>query len=98
MRKKSTSKKPEDTPVRAKDIAAGKLVLRKRSATGAVLPGKQRVNIYLDNAIVEYFKAEAGERGYQTLINEALKNAIQAKTIEKTIRHVIRQELKEYKV
>ena len=98
MRKKSTSKNPEGTPVRAKDIAAGKLALRKRRATGAVLPGKQRVNIYLDSAVVEYFKAEAGERGYQTLINEALKNAIQAKTIEKTIRHVIQQELKQYKV
>ena len=98
MNKKSTSKNPEGTPARAKDIAADKLVLRKRSASGAVLPAKQRVNIYLDSVIVEYFKAEAGERGYQTLINEALKNSIQAKTIEKTIRNVIRQELKEYKV
>ena len=98
MSKKSTSQKPEGTPVRARDIAAGNLVLRKRSASGAVLPAKQRVNIYLDSAIVEHFKAEAGGRGYQTLINEALKNSIQAKTIEKTIRHVIQQELKEYKV
>ena len=72
--------------------------MRKRGANGAVLPAKQRVNIYLDSAIVAHFKAAAGERGYQTLINEALKNAIQAVTIEKTIRHVIRQELKEYKV
>ena len=98
MSKKSTLNTSDDAPVRAKDIAAGKLVLRKRGASGAVLPAKQRVNIYLDSAIVEYFKAEAGERGYQTLINEALKNSIQAKTIEKTIRNVIRQELKEYKV
>ena len=98
MSKKSTLNIPDDAPIRAKDIAAGKLVLRKRSASGAVLPVKQRVNIYLDSAIVEHFKAEAGERGYQTLINEALKNSIQAKTIEKTIRYVIRQELKEYKV
>ena len=98
MSKKSTLNIPDDAPIRARDIAAGKLVLRKRSASGAVLPVKQRVNIYLDSAIVEYFKAEAGERGYQTLINEALKNSIQAKTIEKTIRYVIRQELKEYKV
>ena len=98
MSKKSTSKIPDDAPIRAKDTAAGKLVARKRSASGAVLPAKQRVNIYLDRVIVEYFKAEAGERGYQTLINEALKNSIQAKTIEKTIRYVIRQELKEYKV
>lgn len=98
MSKKSTTKISDDAPVRAKDIATGKLVLRKRATGGAVLPAKQRVNIYLDSAIVEHFKAEAGERGYQTLINEALKNSIQAKTIEKTIRHVIRQELKEYKV
>ena len=98
MSKKSTLSIPDDAPIRAKDIAAGKLVLRKRSASGAVLPAKQRVNIYLDSAVVEYFKAEAGERGYQTLINEALKNSIQAKSIEKTIRYVIRQELKEYKI
>ena len=98
MSKKSTSTTPDDVPIRARDIAAGKLVLRKRGASGAVLPAKQRVNIYLDSAIVEHFKAEAGERGYQTLINEALKNSIQAKTIEKTIRQVIQQELKEYKV
>ena len=98
MSKKSTLSIPDDAPIRAKDIAVGKLVLRKRSASGAVLPAKQRVNIYLDSAVVEYFKAEAGERGYQTLINEALKNSIQAKSIEKTIRYVIRQELKEYKI
>ena len=98
MRKKSTSKISDDAPLRAKDFAAGNLVFRKRNASGVLLPLKQRVNIYLDSAIVEHFKAEAGERGYQTLINEALKNAIQAKSIEKTIRHVIRQELKEYKV
>ena len=98
MSKKSTSKLPDDTPIRAKDIATGKLVVRKRGGPDGVLPSKVRVNIYLDSAIVEHFKAEAGERGYQTLINEALKNAILAKTIEKTIRNVIRQELKEYKV
>lgn len=97
MSKKTSSKIGDGPPVRVKDIANGKLASRKRGATGAVLPGKQRVNIYLDTAIVEYFKAEAGERGYQTLINEALRNSIQAKTIEKTIRNVIRQELKEYK-
>ena len=73
MSKKSTSTMPDDALIRAKDIAAGKLSLRKRGASGAVLPAKQRVNIYLDSAIVEHFKAEAGERGYQTLINEALK-------------------------
>ena len=98
MSKKYTSKMPDDQPIRKKDVTGGNLILRRRGANGAVLPAKQRVNIYLDSAVVDHFKAEAGERGYQTLINEALKNAIRAESIEKTIRYVIRQELKEYKV
>lgn len=38
----------EDRPARQKDIASGALVLRKRGPTGALLPNKQRVNIFLD--------------------------------------------------
>lgn len=98
MSKKSISKIPEDAPLRKKGIASGKLVLRKRAADGAVIRPKQRVNIYLDSAVVEHFKSLAGERGYQTLINEALKESIRAQSLEKTIRYAIRQELKEYKV
>lgn len=41
-----------------------------------VLKGKVRVNILLDANVVAYFKAQAGSRGYQTLINEALKSFI----------------------
>ena len=84
----------EDQPLRRADIAAGKLVLRKRGASGAVLPNKQRVNIFLDGAIVQHFKAKAGDRGYQTLINEALKQAMQAETIESVVRKTIRDELR----
>ncbi len=98
MRKKSTSSSLDDLPIKAADIASGKLVLRKRMPGGKVLPAKRRVNIYLDSTIVEHFKEKAGERGYQTLINETLKNAIQSESIERTIRTVIRQELKTYKV
>jgi uncharacterized protein (DUF4415 family) len=83
-----------DQPLRRADIATGKLVLRKRGATGAVLPNKQRVNIFLDGAVIEHFKAKAGDRGYQTLINEALKQAIQAETIEGVVRKTIREELR----
>ncbi len=43
--------------------------------------GKVRVNIYLDAEIVAYFKAEAKGRGYQTLINETLKDSIRMKGI-----------------
>lgn len=39
-------------------------------------PRKQRVNIMLDTGIIALFKAKAGKRGYQTLINETLKQAI----------------------
>ena len=55
---------------------------------------KVRVNIYLDAEVIEYFKAEAGGRGYQTLINETLKESIQAKGLETVLRRVIREEMK----
>jgi uncharacterized protein (DUF4415 family) len=98
MSKTSTAKtSPDrhgDTPLRRADIAAGKLVLRKRAATGSVLPNKQRVNIFLDGAVIEHFKTKAGVRGYQTLINEALKQAIQTEAIEIVVRKTIREELR----
>jgi uncharacterized protein (DUF4415 family) len=84
----------DDVPLRRADISAGKLVLRKRGAGGAVLPQKQRVNIFLDGAVIEHFKTKAGERGYQTLINEALKQAILAESIEGVVRKTIRKELR----
>ncbi len=83
-----------EAPLRRDDIAAGKLVLRKRGSSGAVLPNKQRVNIFLDGSVIEHFKAKAGERGYQTLINEALKRAILAESLEGVVRKTIREELR----
>ncbi len=91
---KTSADANDDKSLRRADIAAGKLVLRKRGASGAVLPNKQRVNIFLDGAVIEHFKAKAGDRGYQTLINEALKQAIQAETIEGVVRKTIREELR----
>jgi uncharacterized protein (DUF4415 family) len=37
---------------------------------------KQRITIMLDAGIVAYFKAQAGKRGYQTLINDPENVAI----------------------
>ncbi|MBX3617028.1 BrnA antitoxin family protein [Nitrosomonas sp.] len=54
---------------------------------------KQKINITLDPDIVAWFKQQAGGRGYQTLINAALREAMQKKTIEETIRKVIKEEL-----
>lgn len=56
--------------------------------------GKQRVSIMLDASIIAFFKAKAGERGYQTLINQALHKAMSDEQIEATLRRVIREELK----
>ena len=55
--------------------------------------GKQRVSIMLDNAVIDFFKAKAGERGYQTLINQALHQAMTGEQTEATLRKIIREEL-----
>lgn len=86
----------EDTPITQADIEAGQLVLRKRVEGRVVLP-KKRVTLYLDAALVDRFKNMAGDRGYQTLINETLKTSLQQADIETTIRKVIREELKSRK-
>jgi uncharacterized protein (DUF4415 family) len=94
MRKKSTTATfDEDAPITQGDIDAGRLILRKRVEGRVVLP-KKRVTLYLDAALVERFKSMAGERGYQTLINETLKTSLQQTDIEATIRKVIREEMK----
>jgi uncharacterized protein (DUF4415 family) len=86
----------EDAPITQGDIDSGKLILRKRVEGRAVLP-KKRVTLYLDVALIERFKSMAGERGYQTLINETLKSSLQQADIEATIRKVIREEIKGHK-
>lgn len=54
---------------------------------------KQKINIALDSEIVAWFKQKAGVRGYQTLINKTLREAMQSQTLEETLRKVIREEL-----
>jgi len=94
MSKKSTTAIfDEDTPITQADIDGGRLVLRKRVEGRVALP-KKRVTLYLDAALVERFKEMAGERGYQTLINETLKSSLQQSDMEATIRKVIREEWK----
>src|ERR1043165_1162063 len=58
--------------------------------------GKIRLTMYLDMAVVEYFRSRAGGRGYQTLINEALKQAIEQENLEDELRRVIREEARPY--
>ena len=55
---------------------------------------KVRINILLDANIIAYFKTKASGRGYQTLINEALKDNILHENLESILRRVIREELR----
>ncbi len=66
---------------------------------GAVVAqtGKTRITIYLDDAILESFRkrAEAAGKGYQTLINDALREylAEDSGSLEEILRKVIREEM-----
>ncbi len=59
--------------------------------------GKTRITIMLDNEIINSFRAKAKKEGlgYQTLINQALKNNTGSSFLdEDTLRKIIREELK----
>ncbi|MDX9709839.1 MAG: BrnA antitoxin family protein [Trichloromonas sp.] len=66
---------------------------------GAVVPqpGKTRITIYLDDSVIEEFRtrAEFAGKGYQTMINDALKEylAKDTDTLEELLRKVIREEM-----
>jgi uncharacterized protein (DUF4415 family) len=67
---------------------------------GAVIhqPGKTRITIYFDDAILKRFKAESERtgKGYQTLINDALNSYLgltdEPLTAE-MVRKIVREEL-----
>jgi uncharacterized protein (DUF4415 family) len=62
-------------------------------------PGKARITIFLDNDLLETFRnrADAAGRGYQTMINEALREHLSrsAQPVDAaTIRRIVREELR----
>ena len=74
----------------------------KRGAVVTPDPNKVRITIRLDGDVINHFKKivhEAGGGNYQTLINNALREYIeeQNKSLEMTLRKVIRDELYEFK-
>lgn len=89
MNKKSSSKISDDTPVVTQaDLDRARFRVNLQDA-----PRKQRVNIMLDTGVIAFFKTKAGQRGYQTLINETLKQAIHQEEIETILRRIVREEL-----
>lgn len=76
------------------EITEGQFANAKMRIDGKpISKGKVRVNIFLDAHLVAYFKSQAGGRGYQTLINEALKESIRTRDLETMLRRVIREEI-----
>ena len=114
MKKISTSKKPvpiddDDAPhltcdffknaeyrLANKKVTKAEWQIAARAQLQAL--GKKRVSIMLDAAIIEHFKTMAGDRGYQTLINETLKKAVSGQALALELRMVVREELAAYKV
>ena len=69
----------------------------RRGAVIPAVPGKTRITIRLDNDVIDWFKAQVNEAGggnYQSLINEALKGHIQQHGLVRTLRKLIREELR----
>jgi hypothetical protein len=70
---------------------------------GAPIPqkGKTRISIFIDNAVLDAFRARAEKAGigYQTMMNEALRNYLgetDQPVTAKVLRQVLRQEMPEY--
>ena len=60
--------------------------------------GKTRITIYLDNDVIDKFRrrADSAGYGYQTMINDALREYLNKKeepVTEAAIRQVVREEL-----
>ncbi len=66
---------------------------------GSIIPnkGKSRITIYIDDSTLDEFRsrAEKSGTGYQTLINEALKNYLNKTVDQPVTESVLRRILKE---
>jgi uncharacterized protein (DUF4415 family) len=59
-------------------------------------PGKTKISIRLDNAVLEYFRTlvdRVGGGNYQTLINDALLEHVHRRSTVDVVRRVVREEL-----
>jgi hypothetical protein len=70
---------------------------------GAAMPqkGKMRISIFIDNVVLDAFRARAEKAGtgYQTMMNEALRQYLseaEQPVTETILRNVLRQEIPEY--
>jgi uncharacterized protein (DUF4415 family) len=71
----------------------------RRGPVLRVEPGKTKISIRLDNAVLKYFRdlvERAGGGNYQTLINEALLEHVHRYSTLDMVRQVVREELGPY--
>lgn len=69
----------------------------KRGRVVPAEPGKTRVSICLDTAVLDYFRAQvdkAGGGNFQALINDALVAQIEQRSVLDAVRQVVREELR----
>ena len=73
-----------------------------KAKRGAVVSSKnkERITIFLDKEVIAEFRerAEKSGRGYQTMINDALREYLTSElhpVDEKTLRKILREELKD---
>ena len=97
----SSEQTPEDA---MKKVAADRNrdIDFSRARRGAVVkpePGKTKISIRLDKAVLDHFRDEvdkAGGGNYQTLINAALLEHIHRRSALDIVRRVLREELASY--
>jgi hypothetical protein len=70
---------------------------------GAIVPnkGKTRISIFIDNAVLDAFRARAEQEGtgYQTMMNDALRKYLSESdqpVSEKALRQILREEMPQY--
>jgi uncharacterized protein (DUF4415 family) len=56
---------------------------------------KQKINITLDTGVLAWYRSQAGGRGYQTLINATLREAMRGKQMTAALREVLREVIRE---
>jgi uncharacterized protein (DUF4415 family) len=87
----------EATPEPYRDIDFSQA---KRGPVVKPEPGKTKISIRLDNAVIDSFRAVADQAGggnYQTLINDALVAYLHQRSVLDAVRQVVREELREAK-
>lgn len=96
MKRATTGKNTHGTA--ADDVPLSKRQLAKLRPVMSASKGKTRITIMIDDDVLAFFRdcAERDGIGYQTLINDMLRNGMAERegTLEKTLRKIVREELR----